>query len=476
MSNWGSRRRLLAVLLTLSLIVMLGGCGNKAEKSEMTTYVMANGLVVGDQQEGQYTSQSCGKTTIYLPKLSGLQDAAMEKALNDRIWEKVVELADAPPPAYRGIKVRLPEDAVCREQWINVNVMGSFNDMLSVSFIRGMSYDLPGEEYGMYLNQMQTLNLDLHTGEEIPLAEIFPKGSDYSAMLDQAVRAELTKNYATEEEGYTMSTLKQVAPFTGIRPEQKYTISPWGLTLYFDEATPEFDTDFTVENLTISNRQLQSLGTVAQNFYQPPGAKSIYRDASLQTPYLINWGQTYDRGVNEFLEGDGVYVSIISQYSSELPQTVQDKIVELAKIDPTRLSALQRSRTEEHPTASYDVTVWAQCYGDYISVVQGSYFYDSDDQTIQEKRFVYRADSGEAVALEDLFQPGFDYASAIKAALARDLAEETRQGLTLEELYQGMQWSVGEQGIEIWLPLESGGQHVTAFYRDMGPENMVIFH
>ena len=77
MSNWGSRRRLLAVLLTLSLIVMLGGCGNKAEKSEMTTYVMANGLVVGDQQEGQYTSQSCGKTTIYLPKLSGLQDAAM---------------------------------------------------------------------------------------------------------------------------------------------------------------------------------------------------------------------------------------------------------------------------------------------------------------------------------------------------------------------------------------------------------------
>ena len=83
MSNWGSRRRLLAVLLTLSLIVMLGGCGNKAEKSEMTTYVMANGLVVGDQQEGQYTRQSCGKTTIYLPKLSGLQDAAMEKALND---------------------------------------------------------------------------------------------------------------------------------------------------------------------------------------------------------------------------------------------------------------------------------------------------------------------------------------------------------------------------------------------------------
>ena len=122
------------------------------------------------------------------------------------------------------------------------------------------------------------------------------------------------------------------------------------------------------------------------------------------------------------------------------------------------------------------MTVWAQCYGDYISVVQGSYFYDSDDQTIQEKRFVYRTDNGEAVALEDLFQPGFDYAAAIKAALARDLAEETRHGLTIDELYQGMQWSVGEQGIEIWPPLENGAQHVTALYSDMGPENMVIFH
>lgn len=474
MSNWGSRRTLLTALLAL-LVVMLSGCG-MAERSEMTNYVMANGLVVGDQQEGKYISKLGCMVTIYAPKISGLKDAALEKEINDRIRQMTEALADAPPPAYRGIKVRLPEGAVCREQWINVNVMGNFNDILSVNFNRGMSFDLPGEEYGTYVNQMQTLNLDLHTGEEIPLAALFPKDSDYLSVLNKAVEEELAKNYATEEEWYTMSTLKQVAPFTGLRSEQKYTLSPWGLTLYFDEATPEFDTDFTVESFNINNRELQPLGAVAQNFYQPPGEESIYSDASLQMPNLINWGQTYDRGINEFYEEDGVYVSIISQYSSELPQAAQGKILELAKIDSAKLSAIQASRTEERPMASYDVSVWTQCYGDYVNVMQGSYCYDSDSQTVQEKRFVYRADTGEAVALADLFRPGFDYEQVIKAALERDLLEESRQGVAIDELYQDMQWSVGEQGIEIWPLLEGGSQHAKALYGDIGPKNMVIFH
>ena len=474
MSNWGIRRKTLAALLVL-LTALLGGCGT-APKSEMTNYVMANGLVVSEQKEGRYISALGCMATIYAPKISGLTDKTLEDTLNTRLYEMAEALADAPPPAYRGIKVRLPEGAVCREQWINVNVMGNFNDILSVNVNRSMNFDLPGEEYGTYLNQMQTLNVDLHTGEEISLAELFPEGSDYLAVLDQAVEEELVKSYATEEEWYTMSTLKQVAPFTGIRPEQKFTLSPWGLTLYFDEDTPEFDTDFTVENLNISNRQLQPLGAWAQNFYQPPGEESIYSDPSLQMPNLISWGQDYDRSINEFWEEDNIYVSVISQYSSDLPQAVQDKILELAKIDPEQLSAVKAS-SKERPAVSYDVTVWTQCYGDQINVTQSSYCYNGDEQTSQEKRFVYQADTGEAVTLADLFQPGFDHETVLKAALERDITAAARQDQTIEELYQSMQWSVGEQGIEMWVDLAGGlPQYATARYGDIGLENMVIFH
>lgn len=474
MSNWGSRRTLLTALLAL-LVVMLSGCG-MASKSEMTNYVMANGLIIEPVEAKEYASEQSKMTTINAPSISGLKDITLEKEINARIQQIAEGLADAPPPAYRGIKVRLPEGAVCREQWINVNVMGNFNDILSVNFNRGMSYDLPGEEYGTYLNQMQTLNLDLHTGKEIPLAALFPKDSDYLSVLNKAVEEELTKNYATEEEWYTMSTLKQVAPFTGLRPEQKYTLSPWGLTLYFDEATPEFDTEFTVENLNISNRQLQPLGVLAQNFYQPPDKESIYTETSLQTPNLISWGQTYDRGVNEFWEEDGVYVSIMGQYSSQLPQAAQDKILELAQIDPAELKAAKASRTEEHAVVSYEVTVWTQCYGDYVSVTQGRYCYDTENQSSQETSFVYRADTGEAVALADLFRPGFDYEPVIKAAIEQALSEEARQGLSLEELYQKSQWSVGELGIELRIGLGGSSQYAAALYSDFGPENMVIFH
>ncbi len=470
MSNWGSRQKQVAVCLAL-LVVMLSGC-TAANKSEMTSYVMTNGLVVESPKEGQYTSALGCTATIYSPQISGLKDTALEEEINARIRQMTEELADAPPPAYRGLKVRLPEGAVCREQWINVQVMGNFNDILSVSFHRGLSYDLPDEEYGTYLNQMQTLNLDLHTGQEIPLADLFPQDSDYLSVLNQAVEEELAKNYATEEEWYTMSALKQVAPFTGLRPEQKYTLSPWGLTLYFDEATPEFDTNFTVENINITYQQLQSLGAVAQGFYQPPAEESIYTHASLQTPHLLNWGLTYDRSINDYWEEDGVYVSLVCQYSSQLPAAVQDKITELAQINPAQLEAVKAMHTAEQSVGSFDVAVWPQCCGDYVSVTQVSLYFDAERQTDKHQCFVYRADTGEAVALADLFQPGFDYQSVIKTALEQVLPKEALQELTLEHL----QWVVGEQGLELRAALGEHSQYIMVPYSDFGPENMVIFH
>ena len=105
MSNWGSRQKQVAVCLVL-LVVMLSGC-TAANKSEMTSYVMTNGLVVESPKEGQYTSALGCTATIYSPQISGLKDTALEEEINARIRQMTEELADAPPPAYRGLKVRL---------------------------------------------------------------------------------------------------------------------------------------------------------------------------------------------------------------------------------------------------------------------------------------------------------------------------------------------------------------------------------
>ena len=211
---------------------------------------------------------------------------------------------------------------------------------------------------------------------------------------------------------------------------------------------------------------------MAQGFYQPPAEESIYTHASLQTPHLLNWGLTYDRSINDYWEEDGVYVSLVCQYSSQLPAAVQDKITELAQINPAQLEAVKAMHTAEQSVGSFDVAVWPQCCGDYVSVTQVSLYFDAERQTDKHQCFVYRADTGEAVALADLFQPGFDYQSVIKTALEQVLPKEALQELTLEHL----QWVVGEQGLELRAALGEHSQYIMVPYSDFGPENMVIFH
>ena len=465
MLKWGNKARV-ALLLTL-VLALICACGQESQQ-KMTSFIMANGLVVQPSQEGQYINKEGLTVEINLPRLSGFKDTALEEKLNNRIWETAVALSDAPPPAYRGIKVRLPEDAVCSKQWVNVSVLGNFNDILSITFNRGMDYDAQDEafeEYGTYLNQIKTLNIDLHTGEEIALAELFPKDSDYPAFLNTYMEQALDESYATEEGYYTMEQLKLAAPFRGIQPKQKFAVAPWGLLLYFDEETPEFDIETYPVSVTIPNWWLKQHGPFAQGFYDPKA--SLYADAALQTPHLLNWGQRYDRSVSDYWEEDGLFISINGQYSSQLPSAVQEKIRQLAQVDEAQLAAIKAQHSPESGEASYDVSVWAQC---------GSFYYAATQQTNQEERFVYKADTGALVQLGDLFKPGFDYESLLKAEIDRFIPEDMRQGQDSAALYEHMQWNVEEEGLGLYIPLGSDSRYVGVSYSDIGPENLVIFN
>lgn len=468
---WDSKAKYLLGLLVI-LMAVLSGCGQSSHV-EMNNYIMNNGLTVEQAAEETYTDGQGALVTIYGQHISGLKDAALEQQINERIQQMTQEMAAAPPPDYRGIKILLPEGAALKSQWINVSVNGNFNNILSLVFYRGMDYAVPGEEYGPYINQVQTLNVDLNTGKDITLAELFPPDSDYLTLLNTAIRDELDKNYATEEYYYTMSSFKQVMPFTGIKPEQQYALSPWGLMLYFDEKTPEFDTDFLAESVTVPNWKLWTFKPFAQGFYDPD--KTLYADDSLQSPSLVNWMMENDRSINEYREEGGVYISITCQYSSKLPQAVQEKIIELAQVDPVQLEAMQAQQTTQESSATYEVMVWAQHYGDYISVTRGAYCYQPDQpMNASEMCYVYRADNGEAVELADLFQPGFDYQAYLKAAIEKTTQAE---GQTVEALGESINWSVGADGLLMHLKLIEGGPYnVEVPYRDIGPENLVIFH
>ena len=478
MLNWANKsKRWLVILLAASLL--LSSC-NKQAHTAMTSYVMANGLILETPDMVEYVDDQGVEVTIYSRQISGLKDKAVEEKINTRIDQMVEELLTADLPAYRGIKVQVG-DAICRSKWLNVNDMGNFNNILSLNLYRGLDFERLGE-YGAYVSQIRTLNIDLNTGEEITLADLFPEGSNYLEMLSAIVAEELAKEQATEEYSYGFMNLQQVAPFTGVKANQKFSVSPWGLTLYFDEDTPELVTaDFYPANLTISNWQLKELGAFAQKFYD--SKQSLYTDETLASPELISWGQTPDAGLNEYEEKDGIDFSVMCQYSTTFPENVQAKIVELAQPDPQVWESLRS--IDAQLQNYYSINVWAQQYGDYISVGQNIHWNQPDKQRtspdnqrmhMEDRGYVFDASTGEKVELEDLFQPGFDYLVAMEntaSCLENGWSKED-----LADIFDQAGWTLSENGIGTHV-LERDGEfycYLHIPYSELGIENMTIFH
>ncbi len=162
---------------------------------------------------------------LQIPALSGLKNEPVQSALNSK-WEK--DARDFQEEIASNLEDYVKE---CREQGYPVRpyevmtrcqVGSQSQDRLSLYVDY---YQYTGGAHG--LTERRAYNIDLKTGKELTLKDLFPEGSNYREEINQFIEKQINahpENYFTDPE---------MGGFTGIAEDQSFYLEDDYLVIYF---------------------------------------------------------------------------------------------------------------------------------------------------------------------------------------------------------------------------------------------------
>ncbi len=471
----------------LLMLLVIAGCGREQQETgAMTNYIMVNGLEMISNEPIECVSAAGNQVRLTSAAIRGLRDTVLERQINQRLEEAAWRLVDAPLPMYRGLKAVIPEAWEMPWQCIETQILGNFNDVMSVNISRVVTYDyLPTVRHSVRIKQSETYNMDLHTGRELVLADLFPEEAEYEAVLNEAVRKALWERAeeASDDEARGLEPI--VLPFAGISADQRFALSSDGLILYLGDIAAQGPEVFEEAAVTIDWQTLSQVGPFAQRFYDAQGR--IYTGETPAEPILLEReqpvAQLVDFGQWESLTAgfDGL---ICGDYPSDAPAGVIEQVKQWAVPDADWLQLMEGELAQRY-FGEYGLTVTAKACGDYYTIsrlqwiqaflkIEGSLYSDAASgkrYQVAECR-VYDRQHGQLVDLATLFIPGYDYQAVIRQAISA-------QGLTAGEDSAAAitSWGLQNDGLIIIVPVERyQTAAVTIAFSTFGREKMTIFH
>lgn len=313
-----------AVSLLTACAILLGvtaGCGRSEE--EQCRRLFEKGIAVENnitiENLPDDTAADC---TAYYLRIDGLKDQAVEDRINGRIREVLEELRDpAYVPPYRGIALKFRDcgDAPKRldiyfDDCFNCNNILSVNANCHVLFRTEANDDV----LFSYMFSIP-MNFDLTTGQELALKDLFSPGTDYIELVNRAVDQCLMKadfDGSTEEYG-EYSQIKLVSPFRTVKPGQKFRMNEDGsISLYIDYDTPEFQTDYYRELLSLP---VDAFGSAYMPFRAAGRTAEIYESEEIQCRFLYDYSSNRVEQSNDS-ESDWYYG--IYKYRDGTPEAV----------------------------------------------------------------------------------------------------------------------------------------------------------
>lgn len=523
------RTDLLILVLLILLIMTLAGCADSSEpaptKGGLNSPIDINYLVQNPIESVETVEQEKQDYSYRSFTITGLADLEIQNKINEKIASAYHEMREKGIPPYRGAKVRIPEGAKKIGENISVYPSGSFNNILSVSLNKYVNYAIPEAdgsflEYqpGQYQNiasygEIQSLNFDLNTGEEISISAIFTDDTDATALLTGIMERKLQEENAAED-GYFIMTefynLKLTRPFAGIHADQQFYLNSWGLALVFDYRNPDFETTMQPAVVMIPWAELDGKAAVTARFYDP--GKHIYTSTAPAVKSLLNGNDRANKQNQSQDKVGRVNVYLTTNYSDLYPEAVQQKIRELSTRDETRILSMQaemEAKSQEflnqYGEAYYEQSVSAFSAGNYITVSRNVYGMipnenpqDGSGAYQESQYYCFDQTSGKQVNLPDLFVPGYDPAPIIKQALrefiksnvfsygsALGLSQEEQQKYLsdayISNLYQQIQgFGVQSDGLFFALPAITVGTQtypifVNLTYKDIGCDHLAVF-
>ncbi len=477
--------------------------------------------VISAYYSNNLSRQTVGNEDYSYVQISGLKNKEIQNVINKKIYDTAMELFEVPYPPYPGIRTQLAafetDDKI--KTYLSTAVEGCFNHMLSIKmtkYSRGLD--------SIYFEDIRTLNLDLTTGKEIYIGDLFADNMDGIAYINEKIFEESAKPEAFDEppDDYLMSGIDTGIDiyfrraFEGINFNQKYYIDQrtGSLHIILDYENPEIaniftPTDYAIDMLGINayeSRFMTPESIFTNEKTIPALFERSYRfcDDTAEWEYKGYWSEGrnihFDSIIRFYDEKDRNYIktAIISDES----------LAELkAELESLYDAREQEGWTELLGVVTIGVAVWG--FGNYINIESHIRRFLSDqnpddewehlEEYYDKAYFCIKADSGEPVTLQEIFKPDFDYDASISEMLITRLksyfenaySDEDYHMMSRELLDHMDGFAVQEDSLYLYCSdyanilsryvldnsdiLMYGNEILRFNYKDLGAENLTIF-
>jgi len=332
-------------------------------------------------------------------RISKLKDKNLEEIINSKISSLHQRLKEIELPPTRGIKRIIPEGSTLQSEYITTSMTFSYYNIISVNTVASRTYKTPdAKDYENFVEYTDTITLDLKTGEEILLEDLFITDYNYKERLNKLIKAYLNNEYAEDEYSEWFSSITLVAPFSGIKDTQKFMLTENALSLIIDYETPEFDTKNYYTRINIPFYDLQDILAIKERFYD---SEVTVFDHEYDLSYtLIDYYNKRIKGerINEPVNGVQVYYE--SRYPNDLPLSIEKDFEVFRELDKKEIDRLSEIKNFN---GYYFQESVASLIGDYIIFYTSKNMIDGDDSNVFTSEFRTYNMNGDALTLDDLF-------------------------------------------------------------------------
>jgi hypothetical protein len=410
--------------------------GNVTSPDSSTTWTQNNITMIRSTEPIESVK---GKTKIYQDTLQidGLKNDAVEAKINKLISDKSQALMKYAEfknlPVSQGFYATFPKETSNVDNLsIDVYDMYNFNNLIGLEFTVYVAIsDKSLADNIQYHAITDAMTIDLNTGNEIHLSDLFVNGFDFEKILNTAILLDASSKTEVADDSL-FGSYDYRGGFSGIRSQIGFSLTSDGLDLIFDATYPEFDSGLSQTVIEIPYKTLKDGLALGQRFQS---SESLFTDPTVKRTnnYLF---VGHDTTLEYMLNGVPV-TSKISVYS----QITGDWLALTKKwIDEDKQTLESYSKMN---AAGIRYEFSAQPIGQYMVISRKIASWTSDylDLGNAEKAYMVKAD-GSILTLKDLFMPGYDYETTIKKELAKFLKSEylpDEKGLpTVDEAYKNL--------------------------------------
>ncbi len=466
------------------------------------------------------------KNVGFYIQISGLKNKTVQSAINKKIYDTFMELSKADYPPYPGIRTRLALFDENRDEfsgYLSTFVEASFNNILSVMIYK-YNYYWSEDGASIDIEDIRTLNLDMSTGKEIFIGDLFADNVDGIAYINEKILEESAKPEAFDEPPTSYFEEKNAniyfrRAFEGINFNQKYYIDQddGSLHIILDYENPEIanifsSTDYAIDLHGIhayESRFMTTESLFTDETYRPCLFRRILSagDDNIKQEYVEQWSE-------------GRNISFRSTLNGHDART--ERLAEATILSDERLAKMKayvESKYDACVEAGYkdllgevEIESNVYAYGDYTNVYSTIWYrvgcskadglWDWEEFTAETESYCLDKDSDEPIELKDIFKPGCDSNAILEEVVVRNLkqslgnkySENTYRAIFRDILANLDGFFIQEDSLFLFCPdfvdilskrsiAEKSKDYylfesilLSMSYTDIGMNNLIIFH